>query len=289
MMQMDMSSLLHFKWPVDGWIRGVALRIYDESGKSYSRRLVHHINVINFGRRQLFYAIPERMLALGEETEDIRVPATIGMPVTSGWPMAVIVAWHNHGQAALKGLSVELSVEYSPTNLVPRPVSVLPVYLDVMNPVGADVDFDLPAGPTKWTRDFPLTLSGRIIGIGGHEHDYGTGLLLQDVTDTTKKRQVARIATHSTPKGTLLSIDRQYPGISGDGIKLQDGHVYRLTGMYDNPTGHSIEKGAMIHMALLYVPDRPALWPPVDTSSPDWKKDVARLVKNGEKQEEATR
>src|SRR5579862_9574498 len=50
MMQMDMSSLLRFNWPVTGWIRGVRLRIFDENGKPLSRKLVHHINVINFGR-----------------------------------------------------------------------------------------------------------------------------------------------------------------------------------------------------------------------------------------------
>lgn len=288
MMQMDMSSLLRFNWPVNGWVRGVRLKVTDASGKVLSRRLIHHINVINFGRRQLFYPIPERMIALGEETEDIRVPATVGIPVTSGMPMAMIIAWHNHSAAAIKGVSVEMTVEYSPTNLVPRPVSVLPVYLDVMNPVARDVDFDLPAGPGKWTHDFVMPVSGRIIGVGGHEHDFGTGLVLQDVTDTTKKRDVVHIATTLSPKGTLLKIERQLPGISGDGIKLVAGHSYRLIGTYNNPTGKSIEKGAMIHMALLYVPDHPEQWPALDAHNADFEKDVARLVAMGEKAPETS-
>ena len=286
MMQMDMSSLLRFTWPVTGWVRGVRLRISDKSGKLLSRRLVHHINVINFGRRQLFYAVPERMLALGEETEDIRVPATVGIPVSAGMPMAVIVAWHNHTPTAIKGVSVELTVEYSPTNMVPRPVSVLPVYLDVMNPVGRDVDFDLPAGPGKWIRDFKLPIGGRIIGVGGHEHDYGTGLILQDVTDSARKHDVVRVATRLNAKGQLLSIERLLPGITGDGIRLQEGHTYRLIGSYNNPTGAAIDKGAMIHMALLYVPDRADQWPKLDPADADWQKDMARLVAMGEIQQE---
>ena len=282
MMQMDMSSLLHFTWPVTGWIRGVRLRVTDGSGKVLSSRLIHHINVINFGRRQLFYPIPERLIALGEETGDIRVPATVGIPVTTAMPMAMIIAWHNHSANEIKGVSVEMTVEYSPTNLVPRPVSVMPVYLDVMNPVAADVDFDLPAGRFTKSRDFKLPLSGRIIGAGGHEHDFGTGLTLQDVSDSTHPHQVVRVGTKRNAKGVVLSIDQLLPGITGDGIKLQQGHTYRMTGSYDNPTGKSIEKGAMIHMILLYVPDHPDQWPKLDTSDTDWKRDVARLQAMGE-------
>ena len=59
--------------------------------------------------------------------------------------------------------------------------------------------------------------------------------------------------------------------------------MYRLTGSYNNPTGTAIDKGAMIHMALLYVPDHADQWPKLDTADADWKKDVARLVKLGEK------
>ncbi len=286
MMMMQSSALLRFTWPVTGWVRGVRLRIFDADGKPLSRKLVHHINVVNFGRRQLFYAIPERMIAMGEETEDIRVPATVGIPVSANMPMAALVMWHNHSPNMIKGVSFEMTVEYSPTNLVPKPVSVLPVYLDVMNPVGRDVDFDLPAGPATFKKDFQLPLSGRIIGAGGHAHDFATGLALQDVTDSTKPRQVVNLAIKLAPKGYIQSVERQLPGITGDGIKLQDSHTYRLVGRYNNPTGKGIEKGAMLHMALLYVPDHPDQWPKFDPADADWKKDVARLVAMGEVQQE---
>jgi hypothetical protein len=286
MMQMSGSSLLPFSWPVDGWVRGVRLRLFGIDGKPLSRKLVHHINVVNFGRRQLFYAIPERMIAMGEETEDIRVPATVGIPVSAHTPMAALVMFHNHLKTAITGVSFEMTVEYSPTNLVPRPVSVLPVYLDVMNPVGRDVDFDLPAGPTSFQKDFRLPLSGRIIGVGGHAHDFATALLLQDVTDSAQPKRVVNLAITLAPKGYIIKIDRQLPGITGNGIKLQDSHIYRLVGKYNNPTGNAIEKGAMLHMALLYVPDHPDRWPKMNPADPDWIKDVARLKAMGEKPEQ---
>jgi hypothetical protein len=282
MMKMQTSSLLRFTWPVNGWVRGVRLRIFDADDKPLSRKLVHHINVVNFGRRQLFYPIPERIIAMGEETEDIRIPAAVGIPVSADTPMAALVMWHNHSPNMIKGVSFEMTVEYSPMNLVPKPVGVLPVYLDVMNPIGKDVDFDLPAGPTTWKKDYHLPLNGRIIGVGGHAHDFATSLALQDVTDSTKPRQLVNLQIRLAPKGYIQSVERQLPGITRAGIKLQDSHIYRLVGKYDNPTGKMIEKGGMLHMALLYVPDRPEQWPTLDPANIDWKKDVARLVAMGE-------
>ena len=282
MMKMQVSSLLHFTWPVTGWVRGVRLRIYDASGKSLPRRLVHHINVINFARRQLFYAVPERMIAMGQETQDIRVPATIGIPVSAGMPMAALVMWHNETTQKFTGVSFEMTIEYSPTNLVPRPTSVLPVYMDVMNPVGRDVDFDIPAGPSTWTHDFRMPFSGRIIGVGGHAHDYARGISLLDVTDSARPKQVVHLNTPLDARGMIQSVDRQLPGITGDGIKLTAGHVYRLVGKYDNPTGKTLEKGAMIHMALLFVPDHAGQWMTLDTADADWQKDMARLRDMGE-------
>jgi hypothetical protein len=84
------------------------------------------------------------------------------------------------------------------------------------------------------------------------------------------------------PKGYITKIDRILPGITGDGIKIQDTRMYRLVGTYTNPTGKSIEKGAMLHMILLFVPDRADGWPKLNTNDPDWIKDSARLKAMGE-------
>ena len=78
-----------FSWPVTGWVRGVKLRVLASDGSELSRGLIHHLNVVNFGRRHLFYAIPERLMSIGRETEDIRLPASVGVPVTAGVPMAI--------------------------------------------------------------------------------------------------------------------------------------------------------------------------------------------------------
>lgn len=272
----SVAPLFKFTWPVDGWARGATLKVLDRSGKPLPRALIHHVNVVNFGRRQLFYPVPERLLAMGQETEDIKLPASVGIPVSTGMPMGLVIAFVNESHDAIKGVTVELSLEYSPSNLTPRPVSVLPAYMDVQNPVARDVDFDLPAGQTNWSATFTMPISARIIGAGGHLHDYGQGIALDDVTDA-KAKSVLKLATRLRKDGTLQSVERTLPGIAGDGLKLQQGRSYRMSAGYFNPTKATLPKGAMVHLILLVAPEKPEQWPRLVPNDPDFKKDVARI------------
>ncbi|MES2123767.1 MAG: hypothetical protein V4503_03670 [Gemmatimonadota bacterium] len=272
--------LLRFRWPVNGWARGASLTLAGPDGKSLPREIVHHINVVNFDRRQLFYPIAERLLAMGQETESIRLPATVGVPVSASMAMGVIGAFHNPGHTALRGVVLTLRIDYSPANLVPRPISVLPAYLDVRDPVGNDVDFDLPAGRSRFSYDFVMPLTGRIIGAGGHLHNFGTGIELLDLGGPREK-SVIRLGTALARDGSILKVERALPGVSGKGIRLEGGRRYRVAGEYDNSSGQSIAHGAMVHLILLFAPDREDGWPAVATADPGFKRDTDRLEEMG--------
>lgn len=272
--------LMYFKWPVDGWARGFTLNLVDGEGKEVNRRLLHHLNIVNFGRRQLFYPVPERMLAIGQETPDISLPKTVGIPVQSGFPMALIMAWHNEKPEPVPVVYVRLVMQYSPTNMNPRPVSVMPVYMDVVDPIGKEVDFDLPAGNSTFTGDHALVASGRIIGIGGHGHDFLSNLALQEV-DGTRVRDVANLRTTRDSTGRLLAIEQKLPGIRGRGIPLSRGKTYRVSGSYENPTGRMLPKGAMIHVILLYAVTNMDEWPKADADDPGWRRDLEWMEERG--------
>lgn len=272
--------LLYFKWPVAGWTRGFQLQLVDDKGVELNRRLLHHLNIVNFGRRQLFYPVPERLLAIGQETPDISLPKSVGIPVEANAPMALIMAWHNEKPEPVPVVYVKLVMDWSPTNMNPRPVSVMPVYMDVVDPIGKEVDFDLPAGNSTFTADHPLVTSGRIIGIGGHGHDYLSGLALQEVTGD-RVRDVARLRTTRDSTGRLLGIEQKLPGIRGRGIPMRAGNTYRVTGSYENPTGQLLVKGAMIHIILLYAVDDMRTWPAADPDDAGWRKDLEWMEERG--------
>lgn len=272
--------VLRFTMPIDGWLRGARLELRDAEGNPLPRRLVHHMNVVNFARRQLFYPAVERTLAMGQETEDIRLPSTVGVPVSRGMPMGLILAWHHEGEQDLQGVTASVVLEYLPHNQNPRPVSVFPGYMDVVDPVASPVDFDLPAGEQVFSAVHRAPVSGRIVGVGGHLHDFGTGLRLEEVTDKGDRR-VITLGVKADPDGRLASVDRQLPGVRGRGVPLKAGRSYRVSGLYHNPTGQVIPKGAMVHLIMLFAPDDASEWPAVDPGDPKWQRDVRWLEERG--------
>ena len=61
---MDMGAdapLQRFAWPVDGWFRGFKYELVDEHGTVLDRRIMHHMIMVNFDRRQLLYSAIERI------------------------------------------------------------------------------------------------------------------------------------------------------------------------------------------------------------------------------------
>jgi hypothetical protein len=271
------SPVYKFEWPVEGWLRGFGVEILDAQGQPLDRRLVHHLIVINFDRRQLLYSSYERTFGIGQETEDVTLPKTIGVPMKPGQRMGFYLSWANETGKDLEGIQLRLRLSYSPANLNPRPVAALPLYMDVNLTVGKGNDFLIPVGRSEKAWEFTPPVSGRILGVGGHLHDYGVGVRLEDV-ETGKV--LARLESTRTPDGKIKSMRRKLFAIVGDGLLLKAGRRYRIVGIYDNPTGEPIN-GAMAHMVGLFAPESYAKWPALDLSDPTLQDDLAYLTEMG--------
>ncbi|OLD90074.1 MAG: hypothetical protein AUG85_00540 [Gemmatimonadetes bacterium 13_1_20CM_4_66_11] len=65
-MMMDMPAIpvQKFTFPVDGWIQGFRVDLFDDQGHALSHRLVHHLIMVNFSRRQFIYPALERLLGI---------------------------------------------------------------------------------------------------------------------------------------------------------------------------------------------------------------------------------
>jgi hypothetical protein len=169
-------------------------------------------------------------------------------------------------------------MQYLPRNQNPRPLPVLPIYMDVNLTVGGTNTFDVPPGQSTKSYEFSLPLSGRLIGYGGHMHDYGVMVRLEDVTTG---KEIARVTSTRDSLGIVSKVSRSLPGIKGAGVKLKANHPYRVVAYYDNPTGEMIKNGAMGHIAGLFAPDDMAKWPPVDLADPVFQRDLASLEMRG--------
>lgn len=280
MMEDHNTPLIRFEWPVDGSFRGFAIEIVDQDGKAVDRRMVHHLIAINFDRRQLFYPMYERIFGIGSETEDASIPKSLGVPVKAGNKMGMYLAWANESGKDVEGAQIVLRLSYSPTNLNPRPLPVLPIYMDVSLTVGVGNEYDVPVGRSEKAWEFTPPVGGRILGVSGHMHDYGVAVRLEDVESG---KVLTTVSAKRKPDGKVLSMERRLFGVTGQGLKLKAGRKYRVVGVYDNPTGAPIKNGAMAHMVGLYVPDDVSKWPALDLTDEGLQDDLAYLNEMGMK------
>jgi hypothetical protein len=268
------SPVQRFEWPVEGWFRGFRYDLVDAKGNVLDRRIMHHMIMVNFDRRQLLYSAVERLAGAGAETEDASVPKTIGVPMTPGTKLGMYIMWHNETGKDLDAVYLRYRMAFSPKNQNPRPVTSLPIYMDVNLTVGGTNTFDVPPGKSSKAYEFTLPTSGRLLGVGGHLHDYGVAVRLEDA-ETGK--EITRVVAKRDSSGKVLGVSRKLFGVTGEGLKLKGGHRYRVVGEYDNPNKKLIPQGAMAHMVGLFVPDDMSKWPSVDPGDPTLQKDLVSL------------
>lgn len=256
------QRLLRFDWPIEGWLRGAKVELEDAGGSPLPQERLHHVNLLNFDRRQLVHPAVERLYAAGQETRPVLFPSSVGIPIRRGMRLGLLAAFAPDDLPP--GSLIRLRLRWMPTSMTPRPVAVYPVLVDVGFRPGESPAYDLPPGRTVRELTFTVPLSGRVLAAGGHLHDYGTQLTLEEVGGG----EVLALRAELAEDGRMRSIPLRVFGATGRGRPLRPGRVYRLRVEYDNRTPAPIAGGAMGELALLFAPDRPDAWPDVDPADP---------------------
>ena len=264
------TPLYKFIWPVDGWVRGFDVELYDSTGQKLNRRLLHHITLLNFDRRQLISPYVERLFAFGNETKRVMVPKTVGVPMSNGFHMGMYMAWNNTTEHDMAGTYLHVRLYWMPKNMNPQPTSVLPVALEVRK--GESGPYTAPPGVSTKSFEFTLPVAGRIVGAGGHMHDYGEFL---ELVDLETGKTVLHLDSNLDSTGKIHGVARTLPGIYGRGIHLKANRRYRVSAQYNNPTGADLVRGAMGAVGVAFVPDNLSDWPKIVPTDTAWMRDVA--------------
>lgn len=271
-MHMGSPQVLRFDWPIDGGLRGFNLSMQTEDGKPLPKSVIHHLIAVNFDRRQIVYQMVERLFGWGKETDPVMLPAGVGVPLVKGQHLGVYAMWHNDSGHDIHNAYLKMTLPFIPKSRLQNPV--LPLYVDVNNHIGGVTTFDIPPGKSTRTFDFEFPLSGRLIGIGGHLHDYGAAMRFEDA-ETGKV--LVRLKSDRDKNGEISKVGRFIWGFHEEALPIEAHHRYRVVAEYENPTGKTIPQGGMGHINGAFSPDDMAEWPVLDLANADVQRDIQTL------------
>jgi hypothetical protein len=261
-------------WPVSGWMRGYRVDLVDSSGRLLPREMLHHAGMANLGRRQLAYPIAERLFAAAQETKPFLMPASMGIPVSQNDAMVLYYALVNPGQSEISGAVMRVTIQW--TSARTRGVKdVLPLYANAKERTDESISFDVAPGASSTSAEFTIPVSGWVRMLGGHLHDYGVELRLEDAESN---KVLARLRAKRDSDGQLRSVGQTKFLLRRRGLRLHADHRYRVVAVYDNPTCHIIKAGAMGFVVGAFIPDDVQSIRPVDTTDPPFQRDLGALL-----------
>ncbi len=265
--------------PFDFTIRSYRVQIVDGDGRPVPQAVLHHMNVLDPERRELFLPIMLRVLAASHETPPVSVPGWLfGIPMRGGAPFLALTMLHNPTPDSFADVSVRLILGYERSEYLPM-YTIVPFHLDTMFPLGTK-GFDLPPGRFVKTYDASPAVPGLIVGLSGHLHQFATELKLENLTTG---EILYRITPEVDEEGHIERIPVLRHRGKGLGAPVRPEHVYRVTAEYYNPTGAPIVGGGMGAVAGGFVPLD--AWPASDPRDPlyvaDYEWVFASLAQHG--------
>lgn len=269
--------------PSSGFANSVRTELVDVDGKPVPLERLHHVNVIDPQRRELFAPIALRLYASSKEGEPASFPKRlIGLPLQQGQVIILKAMLHNSDSVVARGVRARVVLGYSSGGAMWPLHQVYPMQLDVLFPVGQRdgiKSFDLPPGRFEMKYSAKPAVSGKLAAMGGHFHDLAEFIEFKDVTTN-------KVIFRGEPKldsaGVLRSIpiSRFYKWYDL-GPELVAEHEYEVRVVYQNPTADTIRFGGMGIVGGVFVPNRGSRWPTVDTANVAYRTDLMYQLRDG--------
>jgi hypothetical protein len=243
-MKMLQPPDLVWKIPVNGWLLAYHPKLVDTSGNAVPGTLLHHVAFWNENRADFLCPNKEEhIFGAGSEMTDWAEVPGYGYHVEKGEKIRIETMIHNPTAISYDKAYLEVVI---PFEEMPGDVSataprknVYPAWMDVAS--CGNSSYDLPAGKSEKTGTVTVNYDGVLLGVGGHLHDFGRQIVLQD---TTRKETVATLEARTDPQGHLESVPVKL-FVQEGGYKFAKGDVLKISATYDNPTGKLLSEGAM--------------------------------------------
>ena len=251
-MKMPQPPDLHWTVPLNGWLLAYTPKLVDANGNEVPGRVLHHTAFWNENR--VDFLCPnkeEHIFGAGSEMTNWGEVPGYGYPVQKGDQIRIETMVHNPTDTSYENVFLEVRIPYQKADAsgVPARKSYYPAWMDAKS-CGSS-GYDLSPGKNIKEGEVTLKYSGVLLGVGGHMHDYGKGVVLEDVS---RKETVVSLDAKVDSQGHLLSMPTVTFFDKG-GYKLAAGDVLKISATYDNPTGKMLREGAMGIIVGAFVPD----------------------------------
>ncbi len=262
------------EWPVSGWMRGYRVDLVDSAGRLLPRALLHHAGMANLDRRQVAYPIAERVFAAAHETAPVVLPKSMGLPLSTGQRMVLYYGLVNPDTTAVTGVVLQVRIPWAEIDA--RGItSILPFYANARALSEETISFDVPVGRSATAAEFTVSTDGWLRVVGGHLHDHGVELRIEDAESN---KVLARVRGKREAGGRLVEVSRARFPLKRKGLRLRAGHRYRVVAVYDNVTGAVIKGGAMGFVAGAFIPENVATLERVDVTDVAYARDARMLL-----------
>src|SRR5438445_6907256 len=242
-MKMPQPPDLAWEVPMDGWLLAYHPRLVDAGGNAVPGAVLHHVAFWNENRADFLCPNKEEHIfgACSEMTDWAEMPG-YGYRVEKGNKIRVETMMYNPTATSYDKAYLEVDIPYADANSgsVGKVIqNVYPAWMDVQ--ACGDSSYDVPAGKSEKTGTVIVKYDGVLLGVGGHMHDYGRQIVLEDVS---RNETIATLDAKSDAQGHLESVPVKL-FLQEGGYKFAKGDVLKVSATYDNPTGKLLRDGAM--------------------------------------------
>ena len=109
-------------FPFDVWLHGYSWAVTDVNRNQLETSFLHHFNMIDPNKRELFYPISRRLFAAGRETPAVSLPGMLGMPVKADQPILLSTMFQNMTEKAYSDVYFRIWFEYTDKDRLIKPV-----------------------------------------------------------------------------------------------------------------------------------------------------------------------
>jgi hypothetical protein len=240
-MNMPQPPDLLWQVPFEGWLLAYHPKLVDGSGNSVPGTVLHHTAFWNENRADFLCPNKEEhIFGAGSEMTDWAEVPGYGYHVQKNDRIRIETMVYNPTPISYESVYLEVAIPFQEPseNASPRK-DIYPAWMDVQS--CGNSGYDVPAGKSQKSGTVTVKYNGVLLGVGGHLHDYGRQVVLEDLT---RKETIATLDAKVDEKGLLVSVPVKL-FIQQGGYKFSAGDVLKTSAAYDNPTGKLLRDGAM--------------------------------------------